>query len=162
MKKIILATLVFACFNLMNISNASAQKPTVEQQSILKSFPETMDGYERYVIYPKKNKKEENLKIEIIPGKLMEVDCNNQRLMGTLAEKDVKGMGYTYYVFESNGQVASTMMFCPDPKTEKFVTGETTLIGYNSKMPVVVFVPEGMTLKYKIWKADKEKSAIQE
>lgn len=92
----------------------------------------------------------------------MEVDCNNQKLMGTIVEKDVKGFGYTYYVFESNGQAISTLMFCPDPKTEKFVSGETKLIDYNSKLPVVVFVPKGMELKSKIWKAGKEKAAVQE
>jgi ecotin len=29
------------------------------------------------------------------------------------------------------------------------------LINYNSKLPVVVYVPEGMDLKYRIWKAGK-------
>lgn len=162
MKKVILFTLIFACFNFMNVTDANAQKPSVEQTKLLGDFPKTIDGYDRYVIYPKKTKSEDNLKIEIMPGKVMEVDCNIQRLMGTIQEKDVQGFGYTYYVFESNGQATSTLMFCPDPKKEKFVTGETKLIDYNSKLPVVVFVPKGMELKYKVWKAEKEKSATQE
>ena len=63
-------------------------------------------------------------------------------------------MGYDYMVFESDGNVASTRMACPDNEVvEKFVAAEGNFGRYNSKLPVVVFVPKGIELKYKVWKA---------
>lgn len=38
------------------------------------------------------------------------------------------------------------------PKVERFILlgGESFLIQYNSKIPVVVYVPEGVIVKYRI------------
>jgi len=48
------------------------------------------------------------------------------------------------------------MMACPhQAETEKFVTGATKLVRYNSRLPVVVFVPNGYELKYRLWKAQE-------
>ena len=53
----------------------------------------------------------------------------------------------------------STMMACPDGKKEKkFVTaylGDNSLLRYNSKLPVVVYTPENVEVKYRVWKADE-------
>ena len=57
------------------------------------------------------------------------------------------------------GPIASTMMACPDGKKEKkFVTaylGDNSLLRYNSKLPIVVYTPENVEVKYRIWKADE-------
>jgi ecotin len=44
------------------------------------------------------------------------------------------------------------------PKVDRFVTlrGEPYLIRYNSRLPVVVYVPEGAEVRYRIWRADTE------
>ena len=45
-------------------------------------------------------------------------------------------------------------MACPDEAlTEKFVAAEGEFGRYNSQLPVVVFVPNGVELKYKVWTA---------
>ncbi|RQW83332.1 MAG: proteinase inhibitor I4 serpin, partial [Methylococcus sp.] len=38
----------------------------------------------------------------------------------------------------------------------RFVTlgGEPYLIRYNSKLPVVVYVPKGNEVRYRVWRAD--------
>lgn len=162
MRKTLLFSFVLAFFSFMGINQAQAQKGTTEARENLKAFPETIDGMDRYVIYLDKKKNENLLKVEILPGKVMEVDCNNHRLMGKIEEKDVAGWGYTYFSFDSNGQAVSTMMSCPDPKKMEFVYGESKLINYNSKLPIVVYVPKGIELKYKIWSAGKEKAAVKE
>lgn len=160
MKRIVLLSVVLALFSFMNINQARAQKATPEALENLKAFPESLDGMDRYVIFLDKKKNEDQLKVEIQPGKTMEVDCNVQRLLGQLVDVDVEGWGYTYYKFESKGEVVSTMMFCPDPKKPGFVYGESKLLNYNSRLPIVVYVPKGMALKYKIWSAGKEKTAM--
>lgn len=52
----------------------------------------------------------------------------------------------------------STMMACPEGKKEqKFVTawlGEDGMLRYNSKLPIVVYTPANVDVKYRIWKAD--------
>lgn len=133
----------------------------------LKYFPEAPDGMDRFVIWlPQRGETdavEYDFKVEIIPGKMMEVDCNHHNLMGSFTEQTVDGFGYTYYVFNSNGNVASTRMGCPDNTlTEKFVTGATELVRYNSKLPLVVMVPKGFEVKFKVWRAGQLQDAVNE
>ncbi|HDG1126883.1 TPA: hypothetical protein PCZ26_000645, partial [Klebsiella aerogenes] len=53
----------------------------------------------------------------------------------------------------------ASMMACPDGKKEKkFVTaglGDTGLLRYNSKLPIVVYTPANVEVKYRIWKAEE-------
>jgi ecotin len=53
--------------------------------------------------------------------------------------------------------MAGTLMAVdPDaPRVDRFVTlgGEPFLIRYNSRLPVVVYVPEGVEVRYRIWSA---------
>lgn len=126
-------------------------------------FPEAKEGYQKVVLYLPKKSKEENLKVEIIVGRNAEVDnCNNHFLAGEFKEKDLKGWGYTYYEYKSKGNIASTLMACPDDKkVTKFVSGQGEIIRYNSKLPVVVYIPAGMELKYRIWKAKPSYNSVK-
>ena len=53
--------------------------------------------------------------------------------------------------------MAGTLMAVdPDAsKVNRFIPlgGEPYLIRYNSKLPVVVYVPEGVEVRYRIWRA---------
>ncbi len=137
-------------------------KPTEEALKNLKAYPETVGDMERHVIYLSERKNEDALKVELVPGKIMEVDCNQHRLMGQIKEETVQGWGYNYFTFETNGETASTMMMCPDPKTEKFVYGATEMVRYNSRLPIVVYLPKGIELRYKIWSAGHLSTAEQQ
>ncbi len=135
------------------------QQPNAEINAdaakLLKSFPEVMDNYDRYVIYLPQQDNEEALRLEVIPGIMKEVDCNTHWLMGEFETETVDGMGYDYMVFESDGNVAATRMACPDNEVvEKFVAAEGNFARYNSQLPVVVFAPKGFQLKYKVWTAN--------
>ncbi len=132
--------------------NGSSINP--ESLKNLSPFPKSQAGFQRYVIHVPVTGNDDGYQVELIAGKTAKVDCNNHRLNGSLAEKDLKGWGYSYYEFTTQGQMASTMMACPNrPETEKFVTGATKLVRYNSRLPIVVFVPNGYELKYRLWKA---------
>lgn len=137
-------------------ANAANNKDAEKE---LTHFPASKDGLVRHVIILPQKKNESVYKVELIPGKTMSVDCNNHRLMGTLTEEDLQGWGYTYFVFNSDGQTASTMMMCNEPNTTKFVTGQTSIIDYNSKLPIVIYAPAGFDVKYRIWQAGKDKVA---
>lgn len=129
-----------------------------EREKLLAPYPQAEQGMVRHVIFLDKKSDESLFKVEIVPGKVMNVDCNHHTLMGKIDEKDVQGWGYTYYEFTSNGQTRSTMMACNKPNEDRFVSAQTTLIRYNSKLPIVVYAPLGYEIKYKIWKAGKAKS----
>lgn len=126
----------------------------------LNPFPAASDGMVRHVIELPEKSDESKLKVEIIPGKMMLVDCNLHTLTGELTENTLRGWGYTYYEFNSDGKTVSTMKACNKPKVNKFVSSKTLLIRYNSKLPVVIYAPAGYDIKYRIWKADKEKSSV--
>jgi hypothetical protein len=73
---------------------------------------------------------------------------------GQLSELNLDGWGYTYFKVESDGAISSTKMACLDSKLErKFITLTPQLVRYNSKLPIVVYVPENFSVKYKIFKA---------
>ncbi len=50
------------------------------------------------------------------------------------------------------------------PKADRFITlgGEPFLIRYNNRLPVVVYVPEGVEVRYRIWHAGAESRTIEE
>lgn len=132
----------------------------------LDHFPEAAKGFKRFVILPEEKGTDEienTFKVEIIPGKTIQADCNHHSLMGSLIEKDLEGWGYTYYELNTNGQIISTKMGCPDDiLTEKFVTAESRIVRYNSKLPIVVYVPQGFELKFRIWQANEIQPALQQ
>ena len=48
------------------------------------------------------------------------------------------------------------------PKAERFITlgGEAFLIRYNSRLPIVVYAPEGVEVRYRIWSAGPDLRAM--
>lgn len=128
----------------------------------LKPFPKPTEGMTRCVINLESQGNEAAYKVEIIPGKTMQVDCNHYSLIGTLEEKVINGWGYTYYEFNTEGKTASTLMACNQPETLKFIAGQTKFVRYNSKLPIVVYVPKGFEVKYRIWESGIETSANEQ
>ncbi|MEN3205291.1 serine protease inhibitor ecotin [Klebsiella pneumoniae] len=123
-----------------------------------RAVPESGKGMKRQVIQLPQQQDESALKVELMIGQTLEVDCNHHRLGGELESKP-EGWGYDYYVFEKLSGPVSTMMACPDGKKEKkFVTaglGDDGMLRYNSKLPIVVYTPSNVDVKYRIWRADE-------
>lgn len=121
-------------------------------------FPKAEKNQKQVVIELPHSANDHNKKVEIFVGKDMETDqCNRYTLPGKFTQHDLKGWGYNYYSFESSGNAASTMMACPDnSKKSQFVHAQGYLLDYNGRMPIVIYVPEGFTVKYKIYQSDAE------
>jgi len=122
-------------------------------------YPDAENGFTRQVIHLPSQADEYAYKLEILAGKTLEVDCNRQRLAGSLQERTLEGWGYSYYRLDKVGGPASTLMACPDGKKKKDfvpVVGEGFMLRYNSKLPVVVYVPEGVEVRYRVWSASKD------
>jgi ecotin len=129
----------------------------------MKPYPPAEDGYKRMVIHLQSLADEDTSKLEIIIGKTIKVDCNRHWFGGQVTEEIAKGWGFPYFVLKSVTGPASTLMACPLDKKEQDtfvqVRGEGDLIRYNSKLPVVVYVPVDFEVRYRIWTA-KEESGV--
>lgn len=126
----------------------------------LKAFPPAKEGMERFVIVlPHKERGEENsFKVEIIVGKEMLTDgVNLVRLANTIEARPLKGWGYTYYEVTGSSKTMSTLMAPPEGAVmvKKFITASPLQVPYNSRLPIVVFVPKGYEVRYRIWEASK-------
>ena len=147
-----LTQLLIICLATYSVASPAAEHPQ------LKAFPPAKEGMERLVIVlPHKERGEEgDFKVELIPGKIMLTDgVNLVRLGTTIGPRPLKGWGYTYYEVTGRDIAMSTMMAAPEgaPKVKKFVKGKTLLIRYNSRLPIVVYVPRGYEIRYRIWSA---------
>jgi ecotin len=62
--------------------------------------------------------------------------------------------------------MAGTLMaVSPDaPKVDRFITlgGEPQLLRYNSRLPLVVYIPGGVEVRYRIWRAGPEVNPVPE
>jgi ecotin len=130
-------------------------------QDNMKAFPPAEKGMVRHVLQLPVQTDEEALKVELIVGKMVQVDAHNRYFFGgKIEEETVKGWGYTLYRVPELGPMAGTLMAVDpnEPKVARFITlaGSPLLIRYNSRLPVVVYAPEDVEVHYRIWSAAKE------
>lgn len=144
-------------------NNQIAVTPSLEDVA---PFPAAQEGQARHVIWLAEKANEDLLKVELVPGQVMLTDCNTRSLMASLTANELSGWGYTYYEVSDVKGPITTMMACPEG-TEKhaFVAahGDSFTVRYNSKLPIVVYAPENIEVRYRIWTGNKKlQSAVQQ
>ena len=135
--------------------------PAAPAADDLRAFPAAEAGMVRHVLQLPKQGEESDFRVELIVGKTVEVDERNRYFFaGRIEEETITGWGFPRYVVSPLGPMAGTLMAIdPDaPKVRRFVTlgGERYLIRYNSRLPVVVYAPEGVEVRYRVWSAASE------
>ena len=133
----------------------------------MKAFPPPENGMVRYVLQLPQQDDESAFKVELIVGKKVQVDEKNQYFFGgNIQEETIKGWGFPRYVVKELGPMAGTLMAVDPnaPKVNRFITlgGEPFLIRYNSRLPIVVYVPEDVEVRYRIWSADSESKMMEQ
>ena len=137
---------------------AFAASASVHAVDNLKAFPPADDGMTRFVINLPKEKDETAFKVELLVGKTVRTDAANRYFFGgTLETETIAGWGFDRQILRQLGPMAGTLM-AADPKApqvDRFITlgGEPRLLRYNSQLPLVVYVPNEVEVRYRIWRA---------
>jgi ecotin len=104
-------------------------------------------------------------RVELIIGKEVEVDCNRTFFSGRVASETIKGWGYKVYRVSNVGPLASTRMACPPGTARRraFVPmgGKPFVVPYNASLPIVVYAPQELEVRWRLWKASREQRPAQ-
>ena len=133
----------------------------------MKAFPPAEEGMVRYVLQLPQQTDESAFRVELLVGKTVRIDALNRYFFdGQIETETIAGWGYPRYIVRRIGPLAGTLMAIdPDaPKVERFIMlgGEPCLIRYNSRLPVVVYLPEGVEVRYRLWSAEAETKALEQ
>jgi ecotin len=132
----------------------------------MKAFPPAEAGMVRYVLQLPKQQDESAFKVELIVGKTAQVDERNSYFFGgKIEEETIQGWGFPRYVVKKLGPMAGTLIAIDPntPKVNRFIAlgSGPYLIRYNSRLPIVVYVPEGVEVRYRIWSAGRGTKAME-
>ncbi|QIA65508.1 ecotin [Vibrio astriarenae] len=144
MKKVITAGLVLAC------SVAIADERPADHM-----YPETIDGLViNTFILPTLDNEQDRL-IEVLVSTTIETKdtCNNMNLPAAQQRHSLEGWGYSYYIVRADNGVISTMMGCDNEETveREVFAPRGELLNYNSKIPLVIYSTENVTIDYRVW-----------
>lgn len=131
----------------------------------MKAFAPATPGMVRFVLNVPKKDDEHSFKVELQVGKTVEVDAaNNYFFAGKIEEETIQGWGFPRYNVTKLGPMAGTLMAVDPniPKVKRFIPlgGGPYLIRYNSRLPIVVYTPEGTEVRYRIWSATPNAKAM--
>ena len=154
----LLATILLFC--LLVVSGGQAA-------DTMQAFPPAEEGMVRYVIHLPKQDDESAFKVELIVGKMVQVDEQNRYFFaGKIEAETITGWGFTRYTVKTLGSMAGTLMAVDPmtPKVTRFVTlGDNPyIIPFNSRLPIVIYLPAGVTVRYRLWTAGAEVRGVEQ
>ena len=152
-------------YSIIVLAFLSAMLP-VQAADNMKAFPPAGEGMVRYVLQLPEQEDESAFMVELIAGKTIEVDEGNRYFFsGTIKKETISGWGFPRYNVSKLGPMAGTLMAIDPnaPKVSRFIAlgGEPYLIRYNSRLPIVVYAPEGVEIRYRIWSTSPETKAFE-
>ena len=125
------------------------------------AYPAAAAGKTRHVILlPHKERGgEDDFKVEIVAGRTIDTDgVNTYRFGGEFKERDIPGWGFSYFEVDALRAPLSTRIAAsPGAATVKaFAPGPRMLVRYNSRLPLVVYAPEGTEIRWRLWRGEGE------
>lgn len=131
----------------------------------MKAFPAPEKGMARHVLELPARQDETACKVELLVGKTIRTDAANRFFFaGKIEEETIQGWGFPKYTVRTLGPMAGTRMAADpkEPPVDRFIPlrGEPFLLRYNSRLPLVVYVPEDAEVRYRLWKAEGEPKAV--
>jgi ecotin len=130
------------------------------------AYPRAPDGMERKVILlPKLDREaEDDHRVEIVVGKVVVTDgVNIHRFGGELREVDIPGWGFSFWQADGTFDAPlQTRIAGPQDPASRFVAGPSQLVRYNSRLPLVVMVPAGCEVRWRVWTASRGYATAKE
>ena len=162
----LLSTFTFALAAPLRAEDAPAASAAQEPAKDLKMYHAAPEGFKRVVIRLPQLPDERDCRLEIMAFRTLMVDgINHHGLGGALAEKTVEGWGYPYWEMTVAKSGMSTLMGgSPEQMALRPVAVAVHGNGffplrYNSKLPVVVYAPKDVDVRYRVWKAPAKSEA---
>lgn len=155
-KKYVFYKYSFFLLSCLTLISYGAPSHAANKKDPLSIWPQAEAGYKRVIIQLPSLPDEDLAKVELLPQQTMKTDCNRILINGDMETKPLSGWGYEYYVLSKIYEPASTRMACiPPTLSSKAITIQTNLpfLRYNSKLPIVVYIPKNIHLSYRIWSA---------
>lgn len=136
-----------------------------ESKENMKAYPDAEEGMARYVLHLEPQEDESLFRVQLLVGQTVTIDeVNRYFFAGELIEESIEGWGFPKYTLKNLGPLAGTRVGVdPDaPKVKRFITlgGEPSLLRYNSRLPLVVYVPADAEVRYRIWKTEPESTPV--
>lgn len=159
MKKSILAATAISSLLILEPALASETS-----NAALAPFPPPATGQARHVIQLPARADESRIQVEIQLGKTLTIDCNHYAFGGELVEHHVPGWGYDYFIYGKEHPLVSTEKACPpDSDRSAFVQAvdANRMLRYNSRMPIVIYTPSDIDVRYLLWYAEADPSQAE-
>lgn len=132
----------------------------------LKAFPAAEEGMTRHVVTLPQQPNEADFRVELMIGKTVKIDAANRYFFGgQLETESIPGWGFERYILRQLGPMAGTLMAVDPalPRVNRFITlgGEAKLLRYNSRLPLVVYVPRDAEVHHRIWRVQPADRFVQ-
>jgi len=144
----------------------------------LSGYPAPAPGLQRWVIQPSGllpksrdpviSRNPIDWRVQLIVGREVELDCNLKRLSGpALTMRRLKqASGKALFELKGPVMVISTRKACPsDQERERSFLSlgkQPYLVPYNASWPIVVDLPKGTELRWRVWKAEtRQRNAVE-
>lgn len=128
----------------------------------LRPYPPVATGERRWLIsVDTPSSAAADQRVELILGRTLMVDCNRHVLLGSLVEESLPGWGIPIYRAKGGQPMASTRMACPGQALRReFVRlgAPPTLVPVQPRLPIVVYAPQDLEVRWRLWRADPRQS----
>jgi ecotin len=136
----------------------------------LSAYPQPAPGERRWVIQlpgvlppshdPALSPDPREWRVQLIVGQMAEVDCNATSFRARLRAWRPGADQREAYRVDAVGPLVSTRMACPagTGRRRAFVTmaGKPYVVPYNASVPIVVYAPAPLELRWRLWKAERD------
>ena len=160
-----------ALLQLLSVVGLAAATPVAAIPRLdLSGYPVPEAGLQRWVIQPSGllpkstdpliSANPHDWRVQLIVGQEVMVDCNNTWLSGPglTMTRVPSAAGKALFSLKGPLVVMSTRMACPQeqPRKRSFLSlgKQSYLVPYNASWPIVVDLPEGVKLRWRVWKAE--------
>ncbi|MEB3275672.1 MAG: ecotin family protein [Cyanobacteriota bacterium] len=171
----LLAAAALAISGAVSVAVGAAPPARAVPRLDLKPYPAAAAGERRWVIQlpgvlrpspdPALSASPADWRVELIVGREMLLDCNRHALGGRLAAEALPGWGYSIYRVKDAGPLRSTRKACPPGEAKRpgfvVVGAKPFVVPYNASLPIVVYAPADLQVRWRLWKAERRQQPAQ-